>query len=454
MSFTVPVAMFGYLPACVALFSMLPVRRAILACLLLGWLFLPMASYSLAGLPDYSKFTAVSGGLLLGVLLFDANSLVKFRPQWFDIPMLIWCVVPMASSLSNGLGVWDGLSSTFGHVSTWGIPYLIGRIYFRDREGIWAMAMAIFVGGLIYIPFCLYEVRMAPVLHHHVYGYHQHSFAQVRRLGGFRPMVFLQHGLAVGMWMTAASVAGFWLWRSGKLKQLWGMPAVWLLVGLLVTTVLCKSFGSLLLLAGGIAVLFACRWMRSPLPLLLVLLIIPGYLIGRVVFDYRAEMVVDAIAQINEVRASSLEGRIRADAILLDRAMDRPLFGWGGWNRFRDQAVLPDTLWAITVGQRGLIGLISVYTAMLLPPGILLYRMVRRRIDPAREPAAVAVATIILLFLLDCFSNAMLNPVFFAAAGGLAGYAPQVARVGAHRRMVRAGSLPTASGRSTATSAP
>lgn len=180
-----------------------------------------------------------------------------------------------------------------------------------------------------------------------------------------------------------------------------------------------------MLLVVGLIVLLTARWTRSPLPLLLVLLMVPSYLVGRVVLDYRAQVVVDLIAQINETRASSLEGRIRADSILLERAMQRPLLGWGGWNRFRDQAVLPDTLWAIIVGQRGLIGLVSLFTSMLLPPLLLIIRLYRQRIRPRQSAAAFALATIVVLFLLDCFSNAMLNPFFVTAAGALAGFNPK-----------------------------
>ena len=34
------------------------------------------------------------------------------------------------------------------------------------------------IGGLIYIPFCLFEIKMSPQLHKWVYGYHQHAFDQ------------------------------------------------------------------------------------------------------------------------------------------------------------------------------------------------------------------------------------------------------------------------------------
>ena len=38
---------------------------------------------------------------------------------------------------------------------------------------------------------------ISPQLHFMTYGFYQHEFTQVVRMGGYRPMVFLQHGIAV-----------------------------------------------------------------------------------------------------------------------------------------------------------------------------------------------------------------------------------------------------------------
>ena len=64
------------------------------------------------------------------------------------------------------------------------------------------------------MPLCLYEIRMSPQLHYLVYGFYPSFFGMSVRFGGYRPTVFLQHGLAVGMWMTSASLVGVWLWYS------------------------------------------------------------------------------------------------------------------------------------------------------------------------------------------------------------------------------------------------
>ena len=90
----------------------------------------------------------------------------------------------------------------------------MGRAYFGDFKGLRELATVLFIGGLIYIPLCLYEIRMSPQLHNTIYGFYQHDFVQTMRAGGWRPTVFLQHGLAVGLFMSVTSLIGAWLWYS------------------------------------------------------------------------------------------------------------------------------------------------------------------------------------------------------------------------------------------------
>ena len=222
MSMLVPIAMFGWIPAVLVLFSLLPPRRAVIAAFLGAWLFLPVAAYPVQGLPDYDKMFAACTGVLLGVLLFDSTRVSEFRLHWLDLPMIIWCLVPFISSVTNGLGAYDGASAVLKTLVTWGLPYLIGRLYFRTTDDLRELAIGFFIGGLLYVPFCLYEIKMSPQLHRMVYGYHV-SFANSKRFEGWRPAVFMQDGLMVGMWMVTASLAGIWLWFTpGYSEDSWG----------------------------------------------------------------------------------------------------------------------------------------------------------------------------------------------------------------------------------------
>jgi len=197
-------AMLAWIPILLYLFVRFPVQKAVVIGFIGAWLFLPQkAGFSFPGFPDYSRISAASYGILLATCIFDVGRFQRFKLGWFDLPMLIWCLCPIASSVSNDLGLYDGLSSALSQTVQWGFPYFLGRIYFNNLKGLRLLAVGIFLGGIVYVPLCLYEIRMSPQLHSMVYGYFPHSFAQTARYGGFRPQVFMQHGLAVGLWMMA-----------------------------------------------------------------------------------------------------------------------------------------------------------------------------------------------------------------------------------------------------------
>src|SRR5438105_4188406 len=118
---------------------------------------------------------------------------------------------PFFSSLANAepgnqLGAYDGLSMMLDQFMAWGVPYLAGRLYFADRDGMRELIVAIILGALAYIPICLYEIRFSPLLHAKVYGFKQCDFVHIIRFGGYRPMGFTLHGLLLGLWMSAATL--------------------------------------------------------------------------------------------------------------------------------------------------------------------------------------------------------------------------------------------------------
>lgn len=422
------IVLMGWIPLVLLLFVVLPPRRAVLVGSIAGWLFLPMAGFSIEGLPDLTKMTVTNFGVVLGVVLFDAARVGRFRPSWIDIPIIAFCAVPMASSLSNDLGLYDGATSVWYTTVTWGLPYLIGRLYFSDLEGLRELVIGIFIGGLVYIPLCLYEVRMSPQLHKILYGFHQHSFVQTKRFGGFRPMVFMQHGLAVGFWMTAASLTGFWMWHSRSLRTLFNVPMSWFCTALLVTMLLCKSMNAIVAFVLGASSLWIARLARTRLALICILLIPPTYMFTRVPDIWSGSHLVRIVSYvIDEERAQSINLRLQYEELLIDKALQRPIFGWGGWGRNRvyddrgeDQTVT-DGLWVITFGKKGLIGLCALTAMLLVPLGVLIQRWsIAMWYHPATAPAAV-LAVVLGLHMVDNLFNAMVNPIFILGLGGVGG---------------------------------
>ena len=329
-----------WLPIVVFIFLRFSPRKAVIISFLVAWLFLPQrAGFVLPGLPDYNRTSATCYSILLLTFLFDSQRLKTFKFTWIDLPMLILCICPLFSSLSNGLGAYDGLSQTLSQTVQYGFPYFLGRIYFNNLVGLRQLAINIFISGLIYLPLCLYEIRMSPQLHRMVYGYFSHSFAQTIRYGGFRPTVFMLHGLEVGMWMMAVTLIGIWLWQAKVIKEVKGIPIKWLVVALIITFILIKSTAAYGYLLFGIIILFMAKWFRTKIPLLVLIIGISLYvgLASTGNFSTKnAEPILSTMSNIfGEDRVQSLEFRLDNEEILVEKALERPILGWGGWGRNR-----------------------------------------------------------------------------------------------------------------------
>ncbi len=424
----VPLALFGWIPVVVLLFSVLPPRRAAIVSFVVAWMFLPQTGYVIPGLPDYTKVTAASVSVLLAAALFDQRSLLSVRLRLLDVPMLIWCFSPFASSISNGLGAYDGVSAAVNQTVTWGLPYLLGRAYLKTGEGFRELAVIVFVGGLVYVPLCLWEIRMSPNLNQMVYGFGGAGIAYAGELGswGSRPFVFMGNGLTVGMFMTAASLVGVWLWATGSIKRFWGRPVGEFVLILVLTTIGCKNMGALVLLLAGLVVLFFAKRWGTRLAVYALLASLPLYMTVRATGQWSGESMVAAAALVHEDRAGSLQFRLDNENLLAERALERPIFGWGGWGRARihddvtgRSLTTPDGLWIIALGSRGIVGL-SAFTITMLLPAVLVFRRypVRWWMHP-NIASSIVMALAVVLYVADCLFNAMLNPVYVVTAGGL-----------------------------------
>jgi hypothetical protein len=426
----VPLVMLAWVPIVLYLFSRFPARKAVVLSFMTAWLFLPQAALQIGGLPDYTKVSATCYGILLATFIFDVGRFRSFKFGWLDIPMLVWCLCPFATSITNELGFYDGFSTALDRTMTWGVPYFLGRIYLNSLAGLRQLAIGVFIGGLVYMPLCLFESRLSPQLHRIIYGgFAQDDFTQTMRLGGFRPTVFMQHGLAVAAFMMAATLTAFWLWQTGAVKQVWNIPISWLFGALFMSFVLARSTGALSIFVIGVVFLFIGKQLRTALPIFLLIAAIGVYIyINAETTTYFTDQFVSYLSQIFPPdRVASLEFRFNNEELLVDHAREKIVFGWGGWNRAR--VIMPDTgklaiqdsMWVLAFGENGTVGLVSVFTAMLLPVVALFWtRCPARTWTNPKVAPVVALAVIVVLYMLDCVMNAMVNPIYILACGGIA----------------------------------
>jgi hypothetical protein len=195
---------------------------------------------------------------------------------------------------------------------------------------------------------------------------------------------------------------------------------------MIITSVLARSTGAIVLFLMGTGIIFVTRKLKTNI-LIICLLIIPalylsvrapGYWDG----DNLAHFLYD---NFNKERALSLYERFDNENMLTEKAMQKSTFGWGGWGRARvydDQGndiTVADSFWIITFGNYGLVGLASITCAIVLPIAVLLRRHPARDwFNPMVAPAAV-LAILLGLYMIDNLLNAMPNPIFIVAAGGI-----------------------------------
>lgn len=443
----VPLALFGWAALIPGLFALLGPRRAVAVGYVVGWLFLPVATYDLP-LVEFDKTAAIAIGCLAGLLLFDLPRLLALRPLVVDLGAIAVVAAPLFSSLANDLGPYDGFANSVARLFTWGAPYLFGRLYFADRAGLVTLGRAIVWGGVVYMPLCLWELKMSPQLHAQVFGFYAHAsgFTQVVRFGGWRPTVFQHHGLMLGMWMAMSALVAYALSRTGSARRgvpeptLLGVRMLWWAVLLAAVTVLCKSSAAIAWMACGMAFLWLGTRMRVR-GLAWVLVAVPLVYAGvRTTDAWDGSHLTQGLEALGfpEERVESLDYRFEAERLLADKALERPLFGWGGfgrgfvpWERSPSGFVVPDGLWTLYLNMNGLVGLFGLLWLMLAP--LVLWLRAHRGASWIRGDAAAGagLALVVALFAVDCLLNAMVNPIFLVATGAVCG---QVVYAGVPRR--------------------
>jgi len=425
MSLIVPIAMFGWPLVVIIFFLNLPPRRAVIYSMMGAWMFLPIAGYSLPGIPDVTKMSIACVSVTVVAMVFDPAFFRPFRWFWGDLFLLAWLLVPIPSCMLSSIGLYEGISGTVNQAIGWGLPFLLGRTYFSSAEALNELATAFFVAGLVYLPLVLFEVRMSPQLHSWIYGFHQHSFLQARRGGGFRATVFMQHGLAVATFMATATVCGVYLYFHKLLKPIYSAPA-WLgVAGVIVGTLLCKSAYSILLMFLGIAALILSTKFKTRAIFLILASVPVVYLFARTFGQWDAQILRDAALLISEDRKGSLGVRLDSEDSLWKWLQGDVLFGRARmdellsaprevWGRF-----IPDGFWLIALGKYGMVGLVSVFGLLLAPVFVYLGRMKPNQMFSQRYAGATCLCLILAMYAMDNLLNAMLNPMFLLAAGGL-----------------------------------
>jgi hypothetical protein len=392
-------------------------------------------------LPPLTKFRVSLLAIALALRSFHPHKLLRHAPL-HNLPRIVFGVFLVGVAHTEGMNddrfvfgstvlpalTWyDFLSAALGELLDTYLPFSIGQRVFCDDRALIDLFKALSTCALIYAPLMLFEVRMSPQLHMWIYGSYPSEFQQAMRGGGFRPIVFMNHGLSVAGWVFSCLCASLSL-RAARVA--YGHVSARLRVllnwGLLLLT---KSLGPLIYAA--LASLARSTRIAARLALLVVALV-ATYPVLRAEGLFPTERVVAFFAAWNAERAASLKFRFDNEDMLLRHAMERPAFGWGTFGRNhvygasgKDESVT-DGEWIIALGSWGYVGHCAFFALLLAP----LLRFVKRRADmPVRARVLCSgLAVLVALFVLDLLPNARSDYLSVVYAGALWTLSERLAR--------------------------
>lgn len=451
---------FAWVPLALVIFAVTKKPlKAVLIVYLGGILFLPeRIEYDFPLIPPIAKGEIAALACLLGAML-------KLRKRLFRLPkgkageifipvIMIGALVTASNNETPIVLDWYGEVVLPGHdfregialgvreLFAIGVPYFLGRMLFREEEDLKMLVSGLAVAGLVYVPFIMFELRMSPQLHNITYGFFQHYFNQTIRWGGYRPMVYMQHGLAVAMMMLGATMAAFSC-AQGKIKiwrfRGWG-PAYFLFVML----VLCKSTAAIILALLCLPMLKWAEWKRPVQLLYILIVVIVIYPTLKITDTFPDEGIVNiARTLINEERAQSVEFRFQNDEILVERAREKLWFGWGSYGRGRvyDETgrdiSVTDGYWIIQLGARGVVGLYANFGLLVIPLWLARKR-IKKMVNKEQRALVIGLALILAMFTVDLLPNGLYNSIPFFLAGALATLS---STLGAQQRSARPGAV-------------
>ena len=427
----------------VVLFRRLPVGRAIIASLLVAYLFLPPppAGFDFPLLPPLTKETIPSLAMLLACLILYRDKITLLPETMVGrVLVVVFILSPMATVLTNTEPVFWGqmglpalkLREGISTMIQQGLliaPFLMAHNFLRHPGDQRDILKALFIGGMVYSVLMLVEIRLSPQLNIWVYGFFQHNFDQMIRFGGFRPIVFLYHGLWVSFFAMTAVVAAVALARGSTTRIVVGF---WVAAAyLLVVLILSKSLGAILYGAALVPlVAFLSSRMQLRVAALLAFVAL-AYPLLKGADLVPQEALLQQAERVDSDRANSLRFRFQQETILLERAQEKPLFGWGLWGRNHiwdgaTQTILTvtDGRWIILIGVLGWVGFLAEFGLLAYP----IYLMWRRAGQGQLSPWVGPMSLILGVNMIDLIPNATLTPLTWLMAGAILGYAEAFSR--------------------------
>ncbi|MES2636861.1 MAG: hypothetical protein V4605_06000 [Pseudomonadota bacterium] len=419
-----------------------PTDKAIFLATTLAILYLPNNfGIDLPFIPplDRDSLTALS----LFVFLFFVRKKVRvFIPGLPTKIILMYFVVVVISVLLNtypvtvggkflpGLTVHDAFSSVV-RIFLWMMPFFMGRYFFNSLKSNEPIFKALVVIILIYTLPMLIELRMSPQIHNWIYGYSPGEFIQQMRGDGFRPIVFVGHGLALAFIISTTIIAAFALHKNKVRFTL--MPPSGVVIYLLVIIFLCKTLSAMIYALFAMYAIYKLAPSKQIKWALLLAGLILLYPVSKTMDIFPDKEIISKIREYSPERAGSMETRFNNEEILLERALKQPYFGWSGWGRSRiygssgDDITITDGKWIIEFGSNGIVGFVFYYLILLMPLAYARKNVIHIQ-DPKDKVYFSALALILGICIIDSVPNTGMGAMHLLLAGALLGQSELLAK--------------------------
>ena len=444
------IALLSWPLIALCLFQVRPAGWALLWTVLGGQLLLPVGtSIKFEMIPVFDKSSIATLAALLGCHLAGKRLRLFKGFGTPEVLIVMFLVSPFITSALNtdplrmgaawrpGVDYYDALSAMAAQFIFF-VPFLLGRQILRSSADSGDVLRVLVAAGLIYSLPMLFEVRMSPQLHTWTYGYFPHSFLQQMRGDGFRPVVFIGHGLGVAFFAMTAVLAAAALWRTRERSSRLQGSAVTAYLGIVL--LLCKSLGSVVYAAVAVPLVrFASPriQLRVAVALVSIALFYPTL---RATDLFPTTFLVTWATSMSDERAESLKFRFDQEQALLDHAWKRFSFGWGrfGRNRIYDEESgrdlsITDGRWIVTMGQFGFFGFLAEFGLLVLP----VFRAAKslRYADSVQDQVFLAALSLILAInVVDLLPNSSLSPFTWLIAGTLLGRSEAIRSAARKRR--------------------
>jgi len=420
-----------------------PITEATLWTIIGGHMFLPVhTAVDLPMIPPLGKESIPALVAFIGCRFVGRKRVVILgQPGLVRWLLLLFIAGPFVTAALNGDAVfvgglqllpmthYDALSAVVNQLIV-AAPFFLGRQLFRSYEDHLVMFRVLVIAGLFYSLLMLFEVRMSPQLHTLIYGYFPHDFGQQMRFGGFRPVVFMGHGLLVSFFAAIIVIAATVCWQL-KIK-IRPFPPAGVTYYLVLVLVLCKSVASIMYGFAGFHLIKQTSY-KAQLRLARVLVLIALFYLTLSIMNLLPhQTLTNWVAVADAERAQSLAFRFDNENILLGHARQRFFFGWGGWGRNRvyndetgNDMSVTDGRWIITFGQFGLFGFFAEFG--LLSISVFKATAAFKKVLTNEEKCLLSAhALLIGVIMMDQLPNASLAPWLWLLTGILLGRAEAV----------------------------